>query len=226
MIITYYGHSCFKIETKPGGRGAGERLNIYVDPFDSSVGLKPPSGKADLVLVTHDHHDHNNIKGLRGDYFLVNHPGEYTYRGISIAGFKTYHDGSSGTERGLNAVYLIESEDIKIAHLGDLGHPLDKDQMESMEGIDILMIPVGGTYTLSIKEAVELIKILEPAMIIPMHYKSEKTAIDDLKPASDFYAAWGKSPEGLTGKLVLKKNQIKEGEMAVIEMAIGNGNGN
>lgn len=224
MIITYYGHSCFKIETKPGGRGTGDRLSIYIDPFDASVGFKPPVGRADLVLVTHAHHDHNNISALKGDYFLVSNPGEYTYRGISINGMKTYHDKTQGSERGLNTAYLIESEDIRIAHLGDLGHALDKDQLEAMEGVDVLMIPVGDTYTLSLKEAVELAKIIEPAIIIPMHYHAEKSSVSDLKPASEFFEAWGKSPEGITPKLVLKKNQIKEGEMAIVELGIGNGN--
>ena len=223
MIISYYGHSCFKIETKPGGRGAGERLNIYIDPFEAGIGLKPPSGKADLVLVTHQHTDHNNIKALRGDYFLVQHPGEYAYRGISITGIKTFHDAAQGQERGTNTAYVLETEDIRICHLGDLGHKLEKSDIEAFEGIDILMIPVGGSYTIGAKEAAETVRLLEPSMVIPMHYNVPGLTVDIAGPDA-FYEELGHKPEGKTAKLVLKKNQLKEGEMGVVELAVGNGN--
>lgn len=222
MIISYYGHSCFKIETKPGGRGAGERLAIYIDPFEAKIGLKPPSGRADLVLITHQHYDHNNTKALRGEYFLIENPGEYAYHGISIVGVKNFHDNSQGNERGVNAAYILESEDIRICHLGDIGQKIEKNDIEAFEDIDILMIPVGGKYTIGPKEAAELVRLLEPAIVIPMHYKVGGSNIDILGPES-FYEELGHTPEGKTSKLVLKKNQLKEGSMTVVEMAVGNG---
>ncbi|MCF7794753.1 MBL fold metallo-hydrolase [Patescibacteria group bacterium] len=174
MIISWQGQSCFKIQDKIGPDG----ITVATDPFDKSVGLKVPNFEADIVTVSHDHSDHNNVQSLRSDPFVASMAGEYDVKGVLIEGIESYHDDKKGEERGKNIIYRIEMEDISIVHLGDLGHSLDNSQLAKLEATDILMIPVGGKYTLDAKKAVEVIAQLEPRIIIPMHYKIPGLKID------------------------------------------------
>lgn len=221
MNISYCGHSCFKLETKPEGRGTeNEKLVVYIDPFNKDIGLKPPQGKADLVLVTHDHHDHNDANSLRGDFFLIKNPGEYTFHGVSVEGMRTFHDNSEGSERGLNTVYVLESEGIRVCHLGDLGHVPNKDQIDQIGEIDVLMIPVGGIYTLDLKEAVEVVKLIEPSVVIPMHFKTKDVNIEELKEAREFYKELGMEPSEKESKLNIRPGMFREDEIKVIELTV------
>ena len=174
MIITWQGHSCFKIQDKLGTEG----ITLVTDPFDKSLGLKLPNFEADIITVSHDHPDHNNVSALRGNPHIVKSAGEYDIKGVMIEGVLSYHDESKGKERGSNVIYRIEMDDITICHLGDLGHVLDNKQLERLEGIDILMIPVGGKNTLDAKKAVEVISQIEPRIVIPMHYKTNDVKAD------------------------------------------------
>jgi len=140
MIITWYGHSCFKIQTRPQ-RGA-EEVVIFTDPFDKTVGLKPPQGNADIVLVSHDHFDHNNTASLKGDPFVIDACGEYSFKDVSIEGISSFHDNEKGQRKGLNNIYTIRSENMTVCHLGDLGHTLSEKQVEEIGDVDILMIPI------------------------------------------------------------------------------------
>lgn len=167
MYITYIGHSCFKIQDKIGSDG----VTIITDPFDKSIGLKVPDSQADIVLVSHQHADHNYVKAISGKPFIITTAGEYEIKDVSIEGIDTFHDNSSGKERGNNIAYRINIEGINIVHLGDLGHLLDAKQLEKLSGADILLIPVGGIYTIDAKKAVEVISQIEPRIVIPMHYK-------------------------------------------------------
>lgn len=167
MYISQLGHSCFKIQDKQGPGG----ITVITDPFDKSTGLKMPSLEADIVTVSHDHHDHNNTGAIRGNPFIINSAGEYDIKGIMIEGVESYHDDKQGAERGKNIIYRIEIDDITVAHLGDLGQVLDNKQLEKLVGVDILLIPVGGIYTLDAKKAVEVVSQIEPRIVIPMHYK-------------------------------------------------------
>lgn len=216
MNIQYYGHSCFKIVTKPAGRGR-EEVTIFLDPFDKSVGLRPPQGNADIVLVSHDHSDHNNAGALKGEPYVIDIPGEYSVKGINIIGISSYHDNKSGRERGLNTLYILESENLRVCHMGDLGTDLTEKQFESINGIDILMIPVGGKYTIDAKTAVEIIKKIEPRVVIPMHFKMKDTTleIDDEKK---FCAEIGASSKERVSKLNIKKKDLEEKNMEVIIM--------
>ena len=143
MNIEYYGHSCFKITAKPAGRGQ-EDVVIFMDPFDKQAGLRPPQGQADLVLVSHHHFDHDNSAALKGEPVVFDIPGEYSVKGINVIGLPSYHDNKEGAERGLNTIFILETEDLKICHLGDLGCDLTEKQLEEMDGVDAWMIPVGG----------------------------------------------------------------------------------
>ena len=218
MIIQYYGHSCFKLTTKPAGRGQ-EDVSFFIDPFDKSIGLRPPQGQADLVLVSHHHPDHDNVEALKGDPRIIDLPGEFSVKGINIIGIPSYHDENEGKDRGLNTIFLIECEDIKLCHLGDLGTTLSEKQLEKIGTVDILMIPIGGNYTIDYKQAIETIKKIEPNVIIPMHFKLKNStvAIDDEKK---FCAEIGNCSSDRPLKINLKKKDLDEKKMEIIVMDI------
>jgi L-ascorbate metabolism protein UlaG (beta-lactamase superfamily) len=167
MEIIWYGQSCFSIKAKEG--------TIVIDPF-AKTGLPEPKLKADIVLVTHAHSDHNNIEIVKGisaaKPFIVSGPGEYEVGNIVINGIASFHDNEEGKKRGPNTIYTFSSEDISVCHLGDLGQKaLSDQQLESLNGVDILMVPVGGIFTIDGKEAIDIISQIEPKIVIPMHYK-------------------------------------------------------
>jgi L-ascorbate metabolism protein UlaG (beta-lactamase superfamily) len=217
MLIQYYGHSCFKVTTKPAGR-ATEDITIFFDPFDKETGLRPPQGQANVAFVSHDHHDHNNVSALKGDPIVINAPGEYAIMGINVIGIDTFHDDKEGTERGRSTAYVLETEDLKICHLGDLGGDLNEKQLEEIDGVDILMIPVGGNFSLSGKKAAELIRKIEPAIIIPMHYKIPGSTID-VADESEFCREIGNCPKEKIAKLNIKKKDLEGKVMEVVLMS-------
>ncbi len=198
MTINWFGHSCFRIEAKEG--------SILIDRFyEEKTGLKPPKIKDDIVLVTHEHQDHNNIEGLTPEAFLINTPGEYEKKGIAIRGISSYHDKSQGKERGLNTIYVIKAEDMTICHLGDLGQEkLDGSQVEEIGDVDILLVPVGGNYTINYKEAIEVIGQIEPKIIIPMHYKVKDLKVEVEGPEK-FVKELGLTPEKVDKYKIAKK---------------------
>ena len=215
MNIQYYGHSCFKITTKPAGRGQ-EDVNAFLDPFDKKIGLRPPQGQADLVLVSHDHYDHNNVEALKGDPVIVNIPGEYSVKGMNIIGMTSKHGGEDDL---INTIFILESEDIKICHLGDLGTDLSEKQLNEIDGVDILMIPIGGKYTIDAKKAIEIIKKLEPKVVIPMHYKMAGTT-EDIADEKSFCNEIGNCSAVKTSKLNIKKKDLAEKRMEVLVMTV------
>jgi L-ascorbate metabolism protein UlaG (beta-lactamase superfamily) len=210
MIITWIGHSCFKIQDKVGPDG----VTVVTDPFDKSIGLKPPSFEADIVTVSHDHYDHNNVKALRGQPYVIDIAGEYDVKGVVVYGIQSYHDEKQGQERGNNIIYRIEMDGIAVSHLGDLGHVLDNKQLEALAGTDILLIPVGGKYTLDAKKAVEVVSQIEPRIVIPMHYKIPGLKLD-IAGADEFIKELGLKPEELD-KLKISKRDLPAEEMEVV----------
>jgi len=175
MQIQYIGHACFKLIGKDN---KGNAVSLVTDPFGPEYGLCLPSTEADIVTVSHQHKDHNNIGGIKGAPYVIDTPGEYEVRDVFIQGIDSFHDEKGGVERGANIIYRISIEDLVITHLGDLGHALDTKQSERLEGTDILFIPVGGIYTLNASKAVEVINQIEPRMVIPMHYKTTGLKIE------------------------------------------------
>jgi L-ascorbate metabolism protein UlaG (beta-lactamase superfamily) len=165
MEITYLGHSSFKLK--------GRSASLVTDPYNEKCGKFPRDVEVDIVTVSHDHDDHNQVQKVGGSPFVINGPGEFEVKEISVIGISTFHDGSNGSERGRNVVYVIEVDGLRIVHLGDLGHKLTPDQLEEMGPIDILMVPVGGMYTIDAKVAVEVVKQIDPWIVIPMHFKQE-----------------------------------------------------
>ena len=214
MIITWQGHSCFKIQDKMGTDG----VTLVTDPFNKEVGLKVPNFEADIVTVSHDHADHNNTSALRGTPFIIDCAGEYDYKGILVEGIDSFHDDKKGAERGSNIIYRIEVDDISVAHLGDLGSVLDNAQLEKLVGTDVLLIPVGGKYTLDAKAAVEVISQIEPRIVIPMHYKTEGLKID-LDPIEKFIKEIGLTPT-YEEKLKISKKDLPVEDMELVILSI------
>jgi len=165
MEITWLGHSCFKIK--------GKKVTIITDPYDDSIGYTLGEQKADIVTVSHSHPGHCFAKGISGSPRVISGPGEYDVAGVLITGIKTFHDAVKGEERGKNIVYLFDIEDVRICHLGDLGHVLDAEKASGLSDVDILMVPVGGVSTIGASDAAEVTRLLEPKIVIPMHYKTE-----------------------------------------------------
>ncbi|MDD5144663.1 MAG: MBL fold metallo-hydrolase [Candidatus Pacebacteria bacterium] len=218
MNITWHGQSCFQIVSSQGKDSA---VRIVIDPFDQTLGLKVPKLEADILLVTHSHHDHNNVKAVSGNPFVIDMPGEFEIKGAFVQGIPSFHDSKSGTERGLNTIYVIETEDMRICHLGDLGQKeLTSEQIEEIGDIDVLMVPVGGVFTLEVADAVKVISQIEPSITIPMHYDLPglKTS-SKLEGAEKFLKSMGvKSGETLP-KLSVKKKDISAEEAKIIVLS-------
>ncbi len=140
-----------------------------MDPFDEDVGYPLPNVEADIVSVSHDHHDHNNAKIIKGHPLVIKKPGTYQAFGINIKGVKTYHDKNEGKLRGTNTIFCFSLDNISICHLGDLGHILGPDEIQSIGLVDLLLIPVGGIYTIDATAARQVVTQIRPHVVIPMH---------------------------------------------------------
>lgn len=168
MNIKWIGHSCFLIESKDGTR-------IITDPYDPSIDYRPPEFEADIVLVSHQHADHNYVKAVKGSPIVVAKEGEQEVEGVSITGIHSYHDKSSGQKTGENVIFKFMVDEITLAHYGDLGHVLNQDQLSALEEVEACFVPVGGYYTIGPKEAAKTLKGLSHLKIIfPMHYKTKQ----------------------------------------------------
>lgn len=191
MEISYLGHACFKIKTKSGV--------VVMDPYGAKTGLKLPSVSADIVTVSHSHDDHNNVEGVVGtvrrkEPFAITDSGEYEVEGISIFGYQTSHDQKNGEERGENVIFVVQTEDLRVLHLGDLGHELTEKLLDELNGIDVLMVPVGGVYTIDPETAVKVIEAIEPTFVLPMHYQTpshNKETFKDMADVAKFTALYG-----------------------------------
>ncbi|MFH1423605.1 MAG: MBL fold metallo-hydrolase [Candidatus Nealsonbacteria bacterium] len=205
MHIIWHGQSFFQIQTS---LSKGEQTTLVIDPFDETTGLKVPSVAADILLITHDHHDHNNKKAIKGQPFLIDGPGEYEVKEVFIQGIPSFHDEEGGKKRGSNTIYTMELEEMRLCHLGDFGQKeLTEDQLELIGDIDVLMIPVGGEFTIDAKGATHVISQIEPKIVIPMHYALPKlkTKLDEV---DKFLKEIGKKSVVPQPKLLIKKKDL------------------
>ncbi len=169
MKLKWLGHSCFLITSETG-------LRIITDPYPQGSGLNysPINEAADIVTVSHDHFDHNNISAVSGKPEVITGNGVKNVKGIQFTGIATHHDESQGKERGTNMIFSFSVDGIKLCHLGDLGHRLSKEQIAEIGALDILFIPIGGVFTIDAKMASTVSDDLKPKVVIPMHCKTHK----------------------------------------------------
>jgi len=215
MQITWLGHSSFRLQGKVGA----DLVTVVTDPYNSEkTGLKMPKVEADIVSISHDHDDHNNLDAIKGEPFVVRGAGEYESSGVYIDGIQSYHDANKGSERGENIMFRFEIEDISIAHLGDLGHELDEKQLERLEGTDILLVPIGGVYTIDAQKAVSVINQIEPRLVIPMHYKTPGLKFD-LGTLDQFLKAIAIKPR-YEEKLKISKKELPQEDMELVVLSL------
>ncbi len=183
MKIKWYGHAAFLITSDQG-------IKLILDPYEpGAFGGQLSYGKiddrADIVLTSHDHADHNDTKSLPGSPQVVKESGSTSIMGISIKGISTYHDPSKGSERGTNTIFNLQVDGIQVCHLGDLGHVLGNKEIMEIGPVDILLIPVGGYFTIDAEEATRVVDQIKPKVVIPMHFKTEKCGFP-IAPVEDF----------------------------------------
>jgi L-ascorbate metabolism protein UlaG (beta-lactamase superfamily) len=217
--IYWAGQSCFQIEVS---NSRDHSADIVIDPYDEATGLKLPNLSADIVLVTHNHHDHNNVKGVKparaggGEPFVIEGPGEYEVKDVFIRGIPAFHDDEEGKKKGQNTIYVIEAEDMRFCHLGDIGQKqLTDEQLEKIDAVDVLMIPVGGEYTIDSQGAQRIIAQIEPRIIIPMHYSLPKLKMD-LDEVSKFLKTMGKPSITAQDKLIVKESTMPKDGMEIV----------
>lgn len=167
MLFRHIGHAEFLIETESGVR-------IITDPYDASCGYPLQQIAADMVLVSHHHHDHDAVENVKGEPRIIETAGRFTPEtDVKVTAVRGFHDDANGSKRGETLLFLIEAEGLRIVHLGDLGSALDAEQLDVLKNPDVLMIPVGGFYTIDAKQAKETAEQLGARVILPMHYKTQ-----------------------------------------------------
>ena len=183
MLISYHGHSEFLIQTASG-------LRILTDPFDPAIPFPFHKTDADIVTVSHAHHDHEHLDKVDGHPQVIREGGVHQpHNGVKVTGLPSWHDNVQGAKRGPNTIYLIQVDGLRLAHLGDLGDMPDEKVLEALEFLDLVFVPVGGTYTIDAKQAAELMARIKPRIIVPMHYRLGKQGLQALSPLDNFLEA-------------------------------------
>ncbi len=202
MEITWYGQAAFKLK--------GKDAAVFTDPYEATfTGLTPLKVEADIVTVSHGHSDHNAVSVVSTNPFVIEGPGEYELKGVNVVGVGTFHDEKEGKLRGKNTIYNINIDNVQIAHFGDLGHPLTNQQLEELGAVDVLLIPVGGVYTIEADSAAKIVAQIEPKIVIPMHYKIEGLKFP-LEMVSKFLKEMGKEEIVAQNKLVVSSEKLPE----------------
>ena len=199
MDISWLGHSCF--------RNRGRQSTIITDPFPPGLGYSLGKPTAHIVTVSHQHPGHSYVQGISDKPRLVTGPGEYEISGVLIIGVATFHDDQRGGKRGKNTAYLMEIDEVSVCHLGDLGHVLTADQVEEIGNVDVLLVPVGGVSTINAPMAAEVVRQLEPKVVVPMHYKTPQLNWE-LEPKERFLREIGVKEINPQPKLSFTKSSL------------------
>ena len=171
MKIEYLGHSCFKLTESTG-------TSIVCDPYSEEVGFHMPAISADAVTVSHGHYDHNAIEKVGGNPKIIDKESSIDLSGVEINSVKSFHDGNRGKKRGENIIFKFRMDGIDVCHLGDLGEDCSSDLIETVLPVNVLLIPVGGNYTLDAEMAKEYVDRIMPDIVIPMHYRTKDCKLD------------------------------------------------
>ena len=218
MKIKWYGHAAFLITSDRG-------VKIITDPYDpGAYGDQFSYGKitdqADIVLVSHDHSDHNHAKDLPSSPEVIKGNGLRASKGITFKGIATFHDPSKGSERGENTVFTFNVDGLQICHLGDLGHVLNQNELAEIGAMDVLFVPVGGFYTIDAKEAAQIAESLKPKVLIPMHFKTEKCGFP-IAPVEDFLKGKPRIKQPGTSEATFDKSSLpRQMEIVVLTHAL------
>ncbi len=199
MDISWLGHSCFEIK--------GTHATVITDPYPPDMGYNLGQRTADIITVSHQHPGHSYVKGVEGKPKLIKGPGEYEISDVLIFGMATYHDAENGQKLGKNTVYHMEIDGVAICHLGDLGHPLSSQQVKELGDIDVLLLPVGGVATINATTAAQMVRQMEPKIVIPMHYRT-MLADSTLEPVDGFLSEMGLKEVSTKRKLTLGKTAM------------------
>jgi L-ascorbate metabolism protein UlaG (beta-lactamase superfamily) len=191
MKLRWLGHSCFLLTSDEG-------INVLMDPYNEMVG-KLPAIEADIVTVSHQHGDHNNVKAVQGQPTVMDKAGTSYGDGIEISGVETAHDEAGGSKRGKNIIFKITMDGIRFCHCGDLGHLLTPEQLRSIGMVDVLLVPVGGFFTIDAETAAKVVGQIKPAVTIPMHYNTGKVNLP-IKDAEPFIKAMGGKAHRISGR--------------------------
>ena len=204
MKLKWIGHSCFLVTSNTGTK-------IITDPYTPGGGVQyePINESANIVTVSHEHHDHNAVSFVGGNPRIVREEGEQTVEGIKIRGIACYHDDSSGTQRGNNVIFCFTVDGIRVCHLGDLGHRLDSDKLNELGDIDVLLIPVGGHFTMDARVATEVCDDIKPGIAIPMHFKTPKLQFP-IVGVEDFLAGKNNVKIMNSSEIEVDKGQLPE----------------
>ncbi len=217
MHISWYGQSCFKIQTKP--QRGGKNVTITTDIFDITSGLRPPQGQMDIVTLSNTNYLTKKVKKLEKKSFIIDASGEYSLKGVNIEGIESWQDNKKEEGTGRNTIFLIDSEGMRICHLGNLGSALSEKQIEAIGEVDVLLIPVGKTDSLGIKTIKEIVGQLEPGILIPMQYKVKglKEKLDDCKT---FCTEFGGNENKKEDKLTIKAKDVKDMENHLVVLNV------
>lgn len=208
MKIRYLGHSCFEL--------VFSGVRFVTDPYDG-IGIRLPRIAADAVTISHGHFDHNFVQGVDAP-LVLDREGEYSVGGVCVTAKSCYHDEAKGAKRGKNLIFRFSAEGITVCHLGDLGEKLSPALIEKIVPADVLLIPVGGTYTIDAAAAKEYAEAVAPAVLIPMHYKAKGIDLD-IAPVDGFLGQFGRGKVEKCGcEVTVEKSALRNGETKIIVM--------
>lgn len=189
MIITCLGHAKFLLELENG-------MRIVTDPFDASTGYPVRPLRADAVLISHHHHDHNALETISGYTSVIDRAGRHTLTpNVTVEAIEAFHDDCGGSKRGKTLLFVVEAEGLRVAHLGDLGHLPTQEQATRLQHVDVLMLPVGGFFTINASQAKQVCDMLRPRVILPMHYRTQVNADWPIAPVEEFTALFEEKAE-------------------------------
>ncbi len=209
MEIDWFGHACFRLRGRDG--------TVITDPYSKEIGLSLPRPRADILTISHAHPGHSNGEGVKGDPRILDGPGEYEIKNIFVTGIPTAHDKKGGKDRGRNTVYAIELDGLTICHLGDLGHVPNQAQAEAFGNVNVLLLPVGGGSTIGASEAAEVVSLLEPQIVIPMHFMLPDLTFKLDSPAKFFKQLGIKPPDPLPSLKVTRDSLPSETQVILLE---------
>ena len=212
MDVTWLGHGCFRLR--------GRSASVVTDPYPPSLGARLPRLEADLVTVSHQHENHSYVQTVVRDPYVISGAGEYEVAGVTVTGLPTFHDDRQGELHGRNTVYLIEVDDVRVCHLGDLGHTLSDGHLEAIANADVLLVPVGGGKTLDGARGAELVRQVEPRVVVPMHYALPAIRME-LAPVERFLKEMGVTEAEPQAKLSMQASSGEaETRVVVLEPRI------